>query len=66
MVGSLEGYAPINDPNATNTTYYPVISMANVEANTGVNGSTAYIVVGGVVYNVTNVFSNVKHQKALA
>lgn len=62
VVGSLEGFDPITDSNATDTTYYPVISMATVEANTGANGSTAYIVVGGVVYDVTNVFTNGKHQ----
>ncbi len=62
VVGSLEGYPQIPDPDATNTTYYPVITMATVEANTGSNGSTAYIVVDGVVYDVTNVFTNGQHQ----
>jgi predicted heme/steroid binding protein len=66
IVGSLEGSPVItvpntNTPNET-TTYYPVVTTAELALNTGANGSTAYIAVSGVVYDVTNVFTNGIHQ----
>jgi predicted heme/steroid binding protein len=63
------------DPNATTTptnnpsnptpgtaSTLPVFTLTELAAFTGANGSTAYIAVNGVVYNVTNVFVDGMHQ----
>lgn len=50
--------ASVNTPNS----YLPVFTLNDLANYTGANGSLAYIAVDGVVYDVTNVFSNGKHQ----
>ncbi|MGD9910749.1 MAG: cytochrome b5 domain-containing protein [Candidatus Izemoplasmatales bacterium] len=48
---------------AVNTgTTLPVFTLTELANYTGVNGSTAYIAVNGVVYDVTNAFVNGTHQ----
>ncbi|MDD3477577.1 MAG: cytochrome b5 domain-containing protein [Candidatus Izemoplasmatales bacterium] len=78
IVGTLDGYPTIEvvndttptDPTTTNptptdpstTTTLPVFTLEELSQYTGANGSTAYIAVNGVVYNVTNYFVNGTHQ----
>jgi len=70
IVGTLEGSEPIIDQTAippvvvtpVDTVNLPVFTLEELQAFTGANGTTAYIAVNGVVYNVTNAFSNGKHQ----
>lgn len=62
VVGSLEGYPTIDNPSTPTDTTLPVFTLSELSAYTGANGSTAYIAVNGVVYNVTNVFVNGMHQ----
>lgn len=46
----------------TPTTYLKVFTLSELSTFTGANGTTAYIAVNGVIYDVTNIFSNGKHQ----
>ncbi len=69
VVGSLEGSALIPDPTVPNSvltttteTYLPVFTVAELSTYTGAAGSTAYMAVSGVVYDVTQAFTNGKHQ----
>lgn len=50
--------ASVNTPNS----YLPVFTLNDLANYTGANGSLAYIAVNGIVYDVTNVFTNGKHQ----
>jgi predicted heme/steroid binding protein len=45
-----------------NPTYLPVFTLNELSNYTGANGTTAYIAVNGVIYDVTNVFNNGVHQ----
>lgn len=70
IVGTLEGFTPIVDQTATppvietpiDPVNFPVFTFDELQMFTGANGTTAYIAVNGVVYNVTNVFLNGQHQ----
>ena len=47
---------------STETSYLPVFTLEQLSQYTGANGSTAYIAVNGVIYDVTQAFSNGTHQ----
>lgn len=62
IVGTLEGHPTIDTSTPTTTTYLPVFTLEQLSQYTGANGTTAYIAVSGVVYNVTSAFYNGTHQ----
>ncbi len=50
------------EPTTTNQTALPVFTLTELAQYTGAEGTTAYIAVNGVVYDVTNAFNNGTHQ----
>lgn len=42
--------------------YLPVFTLSDLALYTGTNGTTAYTAINGVIYDVTNVFTNGMHQ----
>lgn len=50
-----------DNDNVTNVDQLPVFTLDELAMYTGANGSTAYIAVDGVVYDVTNEFDNGTH-----
>lgn len=68
-VGRLVATDQTNETTTTETTEttqsnetLPVMTLDELATYTGANGSTAYIAVSGVIYDVTNEFSNGSHQ----
>ena len=56
------GILVVDNNSTTAEIQLPVFTLTELAAYTGANGSTAYIAVSGVVYDVTNVFTNGIHQ----
>ncbi len=50
------------ETTTTNQTALPVFTLTELAKYTGAEGTTAYIAVNGVVYDVTNAFNNGTHQ----
>lgn len=54
VVGTFEASQPVD--------YLPVFTLGELAQYAGTNGTTAYIAVNGVIYDVTNVFVNGTHR----
>ena len=62
IIGSLEGFDPIIVETINAGETLPVFTLNELSQYSGVNGTTAYIAVNGVIYDVTNEFSNGQHK----
>ena len=49
-------------PSNTTTEISTTFTLEQLSQYTGANGSTAYVAVNGIIYDVTNVFDNGKHE----
>lgn len=65
VVGVLVTAYTQNDNTSNEVVSLPVFTIEELANYTGANGSTAYIAVNGVVYDVTNEFINGTHQGML-